>query len=114
MLFILRRANAFGERVLLAHIGASFGVAVIVGVAEVVDLRPGVCPDNGAGGAMRQCRRFRRILVGAGPFFARALISIRQARATSTLWRRSSLLGWGRPSTLIATLIGSPRARISV
>src|ERR1700730_12757332 len=102
MLFILRRANAFGERVLLAHIGPSVGVAVIVGVAEVVDMRPGVCPGNGGGGAMREWHRFRRILIGADPFFARAPVSIGQARATSRLRRRSSLPGWGRPSALIA------------
>jgi len=71
----------------------------------VVDTRSGVCPDNGVGGAMRPCQRFRRILVGAGLSCARAVVSIRQARPTSALRR-----WWGGPSTLS----GRPRARIAV
>jgi len=105
MLFILRRAHAFGERSLLTHISPSFCVAVMGGVAEVVDMGPGVCPDDGIGRAMRPCQRFSRILVGAGLSSARAVVSIRQARLTSALRR-----GWCGPSPLR----GRPRAGIAV
>src|SRR3979490_1923166 len=105
MSFILRRAYAFGERDLLAHICPGFGVAVMGGVAEVVDTRPGVCPNDGVGGAMHPCQRFRRVLVGTGLSCVRALVSIRQARPTSALRRR-----WRGP----ATFSGRPRARIAV
>jgi len=105
MLFILRRAYAFGDRGLLAHIRPGFCVAVMGGVAEVVDTRPGVCPDDGVGGAMHPCQRFRRILVGAGLSAARAAVSIRQARPTFALRRRR-----GGPSTVR----GRPWTRIAV
>jgi hypothetical protein len=104
MLFILRRAYAFGDRGLLAHIRPGFCVAVMGGVAEVVDTRPGVCPDDGVGGATHPRQRFRRVLIGAGLSCAGAAVSIRQARSTFALRRRRggpSTVG-GRPWTRIA------------
>ena len=105
MLFIPRRAYAFGERGPLTHVGSGFCIAVIGGVAEVVDTRPGVCPDDGVGGAMHPCQRFRRILVGARLSCAGAVVSIRQARPAFAL--RPC---WGGPSTVSGRL----RARIAV
>ena len=93
MLFILRRAYAFGERGLLAHIGSRFGVPVIVRGAEVVDARAGVRPDNGVEGAMYPRQRFRRVLIGSE--LSLAVESIRQARPASALRSRSCILGWG-------------------
>src|SRR5436190_15305641 len=103
MLFILRRAYAFGERRLLTHIGSRFGGAVIGGASEVVDIRPGVSPDDGVDRAMRPRHRFRRILAGG---LSGALESIRQARPASALRRRFWLPRGG--------LAGRPRAIISV
>ncbi len=105
MLFILRLAYASSERIPLTHIGPTFGGAVIVVAAEVVDIRSGVCPDNSISGAMHPCQRFRRILVDARLPLARAVESIRQARPTIALRRGSCPIGG--PSILA----GSPRTR---
>src|SRR5262249_18481724 len=138
MLFVLRLPYAASERIPLTHIGPTFGGAVIVVAAEVVDIRSGVCPDDSIGGAMHPCQRFRRILVDAQLTLARAIESIRQARPAIALRRRSCPIGgpsllrtrepirqarptfalgrrscppwWGGP----LTLAGSPRTRISV
>ena len=106
MLLILRCAHAFGLCGALTHIRPGFCVAVIVGVAEVVDMRPGVDPNDGIGGAVRPCQYFSRILVAAESWpLARAVESIRQARPTSAFGGRR-----GRSSTLRGRL----RARIAV
>ena len=105
MLFILRLAYASSERVPLTHIGPTFGGAVIVVAAEVVDIRSGVCPDDSISGAMHPCQRFRRILVDTRLPLAGAVEAIRQARSTIALRRGSCPIGG--PSTLT----GSPWTR---
>jgi hypothetical protein len=94
VLFIFCCAHPFGERVLLTHIRPGFRMAVIVVAAEVIDVRPGTCPDDRVAGAMRPCQSFRGILVSAGFSFIESLVPVRQARPTSALRRRSRLFGW--------------------
>src|SRR5258707_3747554 len=106
-LFIFRLAYASSQRIPLTHIGPTFGGAVIIVAAEMVDIRSSGCPDNSIRGAMHPCQRFRRILVDACLPLARAVESIRQARPTIALRRGGRVVGWGGPSTLT----GSPRTR---
>src|SRR4029077_8825892 len=98
MSFILRHAYASRERVPLTHIGPTFGGAVIVVAAEVVNARAGVGPDNGVGGAMHPCHRFRCVLVEAQLPLTGAVESIRQARPAFAIRPRSRPVRGGVPS----------------
>src|SRR5215469_4267643 len=46
VLLVLRRPDALSERDLLAHVGALFGISVILVAAEVIDLRVKICPHD--------------------------------------------------------------------
>src|SRR5262249_24962598 len=57
------RVESGGDRLLLAHIRAGFGFAVIAAAVRVVDHGGGIDPDDGAAGAIRFGLRFGCVLV---------------------------------------------------
>ena len=121
MLFVFGRTQALRRRILLAHIGAFLGVAVIGVAAEVVDLRTRDWPrpPDPSGNAFsprpRQRTDWRRRLAGCRRSFRRLRLRLRHRRlgggGASAAFIDIGL--FGDPFGLIGSLVGGPFSRHS-
>jgi len=63
VLFVLRGSDPLPSGVLLAHVGATFRIPVVLVAAKVVNFRIEIRPHHGIGGTVGLCSHFRRELV---------------------------------------------------